>query len=85
MYLPTLVGGLGAGLVHPCVVYSDPTGLFKELNEAKFDPKAWAELTMAECLPYDYKQFDGKLSDGTSIAFGGSAILVPLQSEWLVC
>ncbi|CAM9650724.1 unnamed protein product [Phaeothamnion confervicola] len=52
----------------------DRKELFRTLNDAKFDPEFWASLTAADCLRYDYKQFDEPELYGSR--FGSSAVLM---------
>ena len=48
--------------------WSNPD-FFEWLQSEKFNVEYWKDFTMAECLRYDYKQFDG---------FGISSVLIPI-------
>lgn len=48
--------------------------LFQQLDAAKFDQAFWAELSVAQCLRYDFKQFEA-----AGKTFGLSSVLCPLE------
>lgn len=68
--------------------YSQIQALWEKLRSAKFDPEFWRELTVRDCLRYDYKRFtvaspggsDIPSVGGRSLAFGTSSMLCRLET-----
>ncbi|KAF4663378.1 hypothetical protein FOL47_005767 [Perkinsus chesapeaki] len=55
------------------------TSLFRELQQAKTDPKMWERMSPRQLVDYDYKYFD------SGIGVGMSSLLVPLRDVAREC
>jgi exopolyphosphatase len=58
----------------------DPDALFDALRSAKFDPKFWSSLSVADCLGIDYKRFEASPSSGVVSSIGLSSVLAGMDS-----